>query len=474
MGSGHEARIRAELEALLGREGLLEAERCEALLVDERRLYRGRALAVVQPASSAQCAAVAALCHRHGVPMVPQGGNTGYCGGATPNENGAEVLVNMSRMNAVRALDRTGLTLTVEAGATLADVQNAAAGAGLLFPLSMGSELSCQIGGNLATNAGGLAVLKYGTARELVLGLEVVLADGRVLSELEGLRKNNTGYPLAQLFCGAEGTLGIITAATLKLFPRPARRHTLWLALAELAGLDSLLLDFRTRSGDCVTSFEYVSRRSLEHVLAELGGSDPLEEAAEHYALVELSSAGAADALAGELELMLGEAMEDGRVTDGVIASSERQRAELWALRERIPDAERRLGGSIKHDVAVAVSALPAFVAALERALAERHPECRLSIYGHVGDGNVHFNVLPPPAGAAEGFVHREGPAISRLVHDLTAQWGGSFSAEHGVGRWKAGDLARYADPVRLDLMRALKRALDPQDLMNRGKLFAD
>jgi D-lactate dehydrogenase (cytochrome) len=412
------------------------------------------------------------VCAEAGLGVVPQGGNTGYCGGATPFDGERQVLLSTARLNRLREIDDVGFTMTAEAGVLLARAQAAARERGLLFPLSMGSEGSAQLGGNLSTNAGGLAVLRYGTTRDLVLGLEVVLPSGDVLAELKGLRKDNTGYDLKALFLGAEGTLGVITAAVLKLFPEPRSRRTAWLAVRDVAAACRLLGRARRESGDQVVSCEYVSRRSIELALARVDGArDPLPGPHAHYVLLELASADDESALAAKLERILAIGAEQGEVEDGVVAESGAQRAALWLLRERIPEAERRDGGSVKHDVSVRIASIPEFLARAEPALARIAPH-RLSIYGHIGDGNLHFNVLPPAGQALAPFRAAHGAAFSECVHDLAAALGGSFSAEHGVGLLKVPELERYESPEALALMRALKRTLDPHGIMNPGKLL--
>ena len=444
----------------------------QGYLVDERRLYQGEAALIVRPAGAEEVSRVMAICHEAGLGIVPQGGNTGYCGGATPDDAEGQVLVSLSRMNTVRGIDPVGFTMTAEAGVVLADAQQAAEDEGLLFPLSMGSEGSAEIGGALSTNAGGLAVLRYGTARELCLGLEVVLPDGRVLHGLSGLRKDNTGFDLRSLFCGAEGTLGIITAATLKLFPRPTARQTAWLAVPDAAAACRLLGRARRESGDQVTSFEYVTRPSLELVLGSVDAvTDPLEEAYEHYVLLELSSGQSEERLRQVSEAILVAGMEEGEILDGVLAESSRQRRELWRLRESIPEAEKHQGGSVKHDVSVTIDRIPGFLEDAPSRLAGI-ARCRYSVYGHIGDGNLHFNLLAPDGDDPGAFKEEQGPALSECVHDLAAELGGSFSAEHGVGKLKKGELARYKDPESLWTMRAIKAALDPRGLMNPGKVL--
>jgi FAD/FMN-containing dehydrogenase len=461
------------IAAIVGPSGVVAGADAEPLLRDERGLYRGAAALVVRPASVDECAAVVRVCHDARIGVVPQGGNTSYCGGATPFDGARrQILLSLSRLNRVREVDAVGFTMTAEAGVVLARAQEAARAQGLLLPLSMGSEGSAQLGGALATNAGGLAVLRYGTMRELVLGLEVVLPNGDVVSELKGLRKDNTGYDSKTLFLGSEGTLGVITGVVLKLFPEPRARATAWLAVADVAAACALLGRARRDSGDQVVSAEYVSRRSLELVLRHVDGArDPLRSPAEHYVLLELASADGDAALRATLERVLEAGLTAGEILDGTIAESEAQRRGLWLLRERVPEAERRDGGSVKHDVSVRIGRIADFIASAEPALARIAPH-RLSIYGHIGDGNLHFNLLPPAGQGIDAFRAAAGAALSSSIHDLAASMGGSFSAEHGVGILKVQELARYKSPAALTLMRTLKQALDPNGIMNPGKVL--
>ena len=466
------APLLAALETCLGPGGVRQPdESSDRYLVDERRLYRGRALAILRPDCTTALSSAVRLCREAGVALVPQGGNTGYCGGATPDESGRQVVVSLERMRRVLAVDPASFTLTAEAGVTLREVQDAAAAAHRLFPLSMGSEGSAQLGGVLSTNAGGLAVLRYGTARELVLGLEVVLPDGRVWNGLRALRKDNTGYDLKQWFLGAEGTLGIITAAVLKLFPLPACRETAWMAVDSLAAAVALLAALRESLGDAVTSFEYIAPESLQLVLghepdarAPLAGNTPV-------ALVEVSGMEPA-ALRTQVEAALASVLSTGLAGDCVLAGSETQRRALWRLRERIPAAEKALGGSVKHDISVALGALPSLETRSRAWLARTYPDARVSVYGHVGDGNLHFNVLAPAGSDPAPFLAQASASVSAALHGFAAELGGSFSAEHGVGKLKKDLLATTEGAVAMDLMRGLKRVLDPAGLMNPGKLF--
>lgn len=452
---------------------LTDPDQTARYLVDERLIYQGRTCAVVRPGSTSEISQVVAICNAYDIAMVPQGGNTGYCGGATPDESGHEIVISLERLNRIRSLDVNAYTMTLEAGVILSEAQRAARERGLLFPLSMGSQGSCQIGGNLATNAGGVAVLKYGTARELVLGLEVVLPDGRVLDQLSVLRKDNTGYDLKQLFLGAEGTLGIITTAAVKLYPQAPARDTAWAAVVDVHAACELLAQLRIASGDAITSFEYVSAPSLAYVVDKLEDvKSPLDAAFEHHVLIEWIAGAEISEGACALERALDEAMRAGLVKDVIVAQSEAQGQSLWRIRESIPEAEKKLGGSIKHDVSVALTEVPVYIERARAVIAAGWPDARLSIYGHIGDGNVHFNVLAPREADANAFKRGCGAAISQAVHDLAHEMNGSFSAEHGIGRLKRGLLARYSDPVALDLMRTVKRALDPKGLMNPGKVI--
>jgi len=460
------------LRGILGDSDLLTGADCAPYLTDHRRLYEGRALAVALPRTVAQVSRILAACNAARTGVVPQGGNTSYCGGATPDESGRQLLLSLRRLNRVRGVDPGNYSLIAEAGCTLAEVQRAALEAERYFPLSVGSEGSCQIGGNLSTNAGGLNVLRYGMMRDLVLGLEVVLPDGTVLPLLSALRKDNTGYDTRGLFLGAEGTLGVITAASLKLFPPMRRTATACVALADVAGAVALLGRLREASGDRVSSFELLPRIAVELTAAHIPGvSDPLDREHPWYVLCELSSSSAAEPLEERLTEALGAALEAGLVRDAVLARSERERAALWKLRESVPEAQTREGASLKHDISVPVSALPEFVERGSAWVSSHVPEARLIAYGHVGDGNLHFN-LSPARGADGASLAARTAEVRRALHDLAAGFGGSFSAEHGIGRSKVGELERYAPPAELALMRAMKRALDPHGIMNPGKVL--
>ncbi len=460
------------IRAVVGPKGLVEdAAARAACLVDWRGLWRGEAMAVVRPASTEEVAAVVRICAEARLPVVPQGGNTGLVGASVPGPEGG-ILLSTARLNRIRALDAANFTATAEAGVVLADLQAAAAAADRLFPLSIGAEGTCQVGGLVSTNAGGLSVLRYGTTRELTLGLEAVLPDGRVWDGLRALRKDNTGYDLKQLLIGAEGTLGVVTAAVLKLFPAPRQTHTALVALAGLEALLPLLERLRAAGNDALTSLELMPRAGVELALAHVpGAADPFGEAHAWYALVEMRSADPELPLGEALERALGGALENDLVVDAVLASSEDQRQRLWFLREAIVEGEAREGGSIKHDVSVPLSAVPAFIEQGSAAVAAWRPGTRVLAFGHAGDGNVHFNLAPPVGMDAAAFQAGRDQAM-RLVHDVAAGLGGSISAEHGIGRLKRDELGRCRPALELELMAAVKQALDPQGIMNPGALL--
>jgi FAD/FMN-containing dehydrogenase len=463
--------IPRKLSELIGADAVLTAPADLApYLVDHRRLYQGTAAAVVLPRNTDEVARVVGFCNDARIGVVPQGGNTGYVGGATPMDPGVIVLA-MQRMNRIRAVDAANFALVAEAGCTLAAVQEAASSADRLFPLSLGSEGSCQIGGNLATNAGGTAVLRYGMMRELVFGLEAVLADGSVVAQLSPLRKDNTGYDLVRLLVGSEGTLGVITAASLKLFPRPRATATAWLAIPTPAAALELLALLRTASDDRLSTLELVPHAALALVLQHIDAArDPGIAQSPWYLLVELTG-NTAQELDGLLTQSLEYAAAAGLVTDAAIAANESQRQGFWRLRESVPEAQRKAGGSMKHDISIPVASLPRFVEA-GAALAQRLvPEGFLVAYGHAGDGNLHFNVNQIAGSDTAAFWDREAP-LQRAIHDLVAEFGGSFSAEHGIGRLKRDELRRYAQPAELAAMHRIKQALDPHGILNPGKVL--
>ena len=460
------ARIRARIGA---RHVLSDRADIAPHLLEQRGLFQGETPALLRPADTAEVAFCVAACAEAGLPLVPQGGNTGLVGGQVPF---GAILLSLDRLNRIRAVDPTDLTLTAEAGCTLHEVQEAARAADCLFPLSIASEGTCRIGGNLATNAGGTAVLRYGNTRELTMGLEVVLADGRIWNGLSRLRKDNTGYALKDLFIGSEGTLGIITAAVLRLYPRPRQRITLLAALDTPQQVVALLRRFRAVAGDALTGFEMMSRFGMATVLAHIPGSvraiagDP-----PFYALAELSSTRENDTLGELAESVLAAAWDAGEVSDAVVAASESQANALWKLRESLSDAQKFEGGSIKHDVSVPVSRVADFVVEASRLCEAHMPGVRVCAFGHVGDGNIHFN-LSQPVGMDKAAFLASWEGFNRIVHDLVAAQDGSISAEHGIGLLKREELVRYKDPVALAVMAALKQALDPADLLNPGKVL--
>ncbi|MHB8493806.1 MAG: FAD-binding oxidoreductase [Casimicrobiaceae bacterium] len=458
-------------EALGEAQVLTAAADIEAYLVDQRGRYRGAARAVVRPADASQVAAVVRICAAAGVPLVAQGGNTGLCGAATPDASGTAVVVSLARMRRIRALDPDNATITVDAGATLADVQRAATGASLMFPLSLASEGSCTIGGNIATNAGGTAVLRYGNMRELVLGIEAVLADGRVWNGLRGLRKDNTGYDLKQLFIGSEGTLGIVTAAVLKLFPAPRMRVTAMVAMQDVTQALRLLHRTKQSLGDRLVGFELMSAAAL--ALSRAHHPDLPDPLPGHpwYVLLQADDSAAATPLAAEVEATLAAAAEDGDIADATLAQSQDQAARLWALRENISEAQRREGPNIKHDIALPISAIPAFIESTAPALAHAFPGSRLVVFGHMGDGNLHYNVAAPVGASGAAFMDNTS-RVNRIVHDRVVAAGGSISAEHGIGQLKREELAHYKPALDIELMRRVKAALDPRGLLNPGKVL--
>ncbi len=462
-----------QLRAALGPADVLtDAADTAPYLTDWRRRYTGSALAVLRPRDTAAVAQAVRLCAQAGVPIVPQGGNTGLVGGATPDGSGRAVVISLRRLDRIRAVDPANDTITVEAGCLLRTIQEAAAAHDRLFPLSLAAEGSCTIGGNLSTNAGGTQVLRYGNTRELTLGLEVVLPDGQVWDGLRGLRKDNTGYDLKHLFIGAEGTLGVITAAVLKLFAQPAGRLAAFAALAGLDAALALLQAMRRAAGPTLTAFELMSARSLKLVQEEFPGERrPLPPTAPWYVLLELSDHEGEAHAAAVLEAALGTAASDGIVLDAAVSRSLADAAGLWRWRELIPEAQARRGGNVKHDVSLPVSAIPAFVAETDAALSRAFEGLQVFAFGHLGDGNLHYNV-GTRAGTPVAYAFEHQEAVNRLVHDAVHRHGGSISAEHGLGQLKRELIGRYKPALELELMRGIKRSIDPQGLMNPGKVL--
>jgi FAD/FMN-containing dehydrogenase len=464
----------APLSALVGAANcLVAADDTRAFATDYRAVFHGKALAVVRPADTAEVAQVLAYCHAHAVPVVPQGGNTSLLGGAVPDASGRSIVLSLSRLQRIRSVDALNDTMVVEAGVTLHRARMAADEAGKLFPLRIGSEGSCQIGGNISTNAGGTAVLRYGNMRDFVLGLEVVLPDGQVWNGLRALRKDNTGYDLKQLFIGAEGTLGIVTAAVLKLMPRPRATCTAFLAFDTPDAALGFFSDLRTRIGQDVSAFELISRDALALVLAHLQGARaPLPMASAWYVLVELASGRSQEELDAALFDAVQAGLEDGRVRDAAVAATQAHAQDFWRIREEISDAQTRAGGSVRCDISVPLSKIPAFIAQASAAVLAREPRTRMVVYGHVGDGNVHFNPLRPADEAAADYLGRAGQAITRSVDAIAMAMDGSISAEHGVGVAKRDELLAVKSPVELALAWRVKRALDPRNLLNPGKFL--
>jgi D-lactate dehydrogenase (cytochrome) len=460
------------IRAVVGPKGVVDEPAALApYMGEERGLFRGRCAAVIRPASTAEVSRVVTICAGAGVPIVPQGGNTGLVGGGVPRGG---IVVSTARLDRILALDTINRTVTVEAGVILADVQAAADLAGALFPLSLGAEGSCRIGGNLATNAGGINVLRYGNARDLVLGLEVVLPDGRIWNGLRGLRKDNTGYDLKQLFLGSEGTLGIITAAVLKLFAKPKSSEMALAAVPSVAAAVELFRRINDAAGEALTAFELMARLAIDFCVAHVPGcADPFPNRHPWYVLLKLTSLRRNDPLREMLEDVLAEAYEHDIVADAIVAQNEKQKAALWRMRESVPEAQKYEGGSIKNDVSVPLSRMAEFIDRASGAVERAIPGIRVVAFGHLGDGNVHFNLSQPP-GMDRQIYLAEWNRIERLVSDLAAELGGSFSAEHGIGELKRESLLRYKSDTEVALMRCIKRAIDPNNVMNPGKILAD
>jgi FAD/FMN-containing dehydrogenase len=467
------APLLSRLAGIVGPTGLLTAAADTAAYAEDwRRLYQGRTSAVIRPASTAELAAVVAACAEAGVALVPQGGNTSMVGGAVPAEDGSELVLSLSRMNHIRAIDPVDQTLTIEAGATLKAAQDAAEQAGCLLPLSIGSEGTAQVGGILSTNAGGNNTVRYGNARDMVLGLEVVLPDGQIWNGLRRLRKDNTGYCLRQLFVGAEGTLGVITAAVLKLVPRPAQTEVALCAVASPEAALALFTRFHRHDPAAVSAFEYMSGLGMAFVLKHIPGATlPLAAPAAHYALIELATPRPGNDLRANLESVLESALESGEVSDAVIAESAAQRAAIWRLREEHSEGQKREGASIKNDVSVPVSRVPELIARATAACEKLMPGIRVVPFGHMGDGNIHFNLEQPEDMDAAAFLARDHEVMD-TVCDVVRDLDGSFSAEHGIGKLKPYMMPDWRGGPELALMQAIKRAIDPRGLMNPGKVL--
>ncbi|GLK76202.1 D-2-hydroxyacid dehydrogenase [Methylopila jiangsuensis] len=465
--------LEARFRALVADRDALDGDAAAPKLVEPRGLYRGKAALALTPRTVEQVSAILALAYDNDVAVVPQGGNTGLVGGQTPSPDGAQILLSTAKLDRIREVDAGGALMVAEAGVTLQRAQEAAAEAGRLFPLSLGSEGSCTIGGNIATNAGGTAVLAYGNMRDLVLGVEAVLPDGRIWNGLRRLRKDNTGYDLKHLFIGSEGTLGVVTAAVLKLYPAPRETATALAGLASPQAAVELFRIARAHAGPTLTGCELMPRIGLDFTFRHMAGTrDPLEGPHPWYILLELSSP-LEGGLAETLETILGEAFEAGVVEDAAIAASGEQAQAFWRIRHGLSEVQGHEGGSIKHDVSVPLSSVAEFVTEATAAVADHAPDARVVAFGHIGDGNIHFNVSQP-VGADKAAYLAGWDAMNRVVHAVVARYGGSVAAEHGVGRLKRGLLAEVKSDVELDLMRAVKRALDPKGLLNPGAILSE
>jgi len=459
---------------IVGSKGLItEPVDMQGYLSEWRDKYVGKAAAILLPKTTEEVSALVRICAEKNISIVPQGGNTSLVGGSIPFTSGDEVIISLKRMNTVRNIDLDGGTVTVEAGCILADLQQVAEDNGFMFPLRIGSEGSCQIGGNISTNAGGVQVIHYGNTREQVLGLEVVLPDGNIWNGLSNLRKDNTGYDLKQLFIGGEGTLGIITAAVVKMYPRPKYRQLALVAVTDVKAAISVLGLARKMSGDQVTAIELIPRLAIDLVIKNLPGfSDPMPARYDWHVLIELSSS-ATENLKILMENILEAGFEDTLVLDAIIPASEAQQNKLWTLREEISGAQKPEGGSIKHDISVPIAHIAEFIDRADTALQSVIPDFRPVTFGHIGDGNLHYNPLQPVGADKQEFLD-QWETVSRIVHNLVHELGGSISAEHGIGRMKKNELARYKSPIEMDMMRKIKDAIDPQGIMNPGKLFPD
>ena len=453
---------------------ITDAKDMVPFVVDWRKRWFGKAVAVAQPDTTEDVAKIVRWCAANKVPIVPQGGNTGMSGACVPDDSGHALVLSLTRLNRVRAIDPLNNTMTVEAGCILQTLQEVAAEKSRLFPLSLAAEGSCTIGGNLSTNAGGVAVLRFGNARELCLGLEVVTAQGEIWNGLRGLRKDNTGYDLRDLFIGAEGTLGVITAATVKLFPLPAAKVTAWAAVATVHDALRLLEIAQGKLGARLTAFELLTQPCIEMLGEQLPSLRwPLESRATQAVLIELSDAESEANGRASLEALLEGAFESGLVTDAAIAANLTQSREFWSLREHMTEAQQRAGKNIKHDISVPISRIADFVASTNAEFEKLYPGVRMIVFGHLGDGNLHYNVSPPKGNTGENFAQIEA-AVNHVAHDAVHAFGGSVSAEHGLGVLRRAEAARYKSAVELNLMRAIKQTLDPLGIMNPGKSLGD
>jgi FAD/FMN-containing dehydrogenase len=465
--------VLGRLAAIVGERHVLTAEPdLEPYVTEPRRIYRGRPAAVVRPGSAHEIAAILRLANETGTPIVPQGGNTGLVGGQVPDETGREVVLSTQRLDAIRAVDAAGGTITAEAGVVLERLQQAAAEARMLFPLSLGAQGSCRIGGNISTNAGGTGVLAYGNTRSLVLGLEVVLPTGEIWNGLRGLLKDNSGYDLKQLFIGAEGTLGIVTAAVLRLFPKPRGQAV---AIAGLRGPEDALKLFRLardRAGSALTGFELIPRLLIDMLVKHLPDArDPLVSPHPWYVLLEFSSGRGEDDATALVEGTLADALSDGIASDAAVAKSLEEARQFWRLRHALSEIQKSEGVSIKHDVSIAVERVPEFIARAGEAVTAMVEGSRVIAFGHLGDGNIHFNLAQPPGADSKTFL-KNAPRVHAAVHAIVAEMGGSIAAEHGIGRYKRALLPTVKSEIELDMMRRIKKAFDPNNILNPGRVL--
>lgn len=457
------------LKSIVGESGWQTDEKAlQPYLTEWRDIWQGRTLMMVAPRSTAEVAEIVGACHEAGVAVVPQGGNTGLCGGAIPDDSGQQVLLSLSRMNRIRSVSPLDHSIVVEAGCTLVSVQEAAERAGRFFPLSLAAEGSCQIGGNLSTNAGGINVLRYGTARAQALGLEVVLPDGSIWDGLRSLRKDTAGYDLKQLFIGAEGTLGVITAACLRLYPAVADTHTALVAVRSPQDSVALLAELRQMTADRIQAFELIPARAIRFVLRHISGMRfPLDTPSEWYVLLEGMNLADEESLTGHLATCL----EKGLVTDAVVAKNQSEASALWRIRHAVSEAQKREGASLKHDISVPTGSVGDFIAAADEAVARVIPGVRVVAFGHVGDGNVHYNLSQPKNSDAASFLARRDE-LALVVYEVVDRFNGSISAEHGIGQAKRAHLRQFRSDTELGLMRAVKQAIDPGNIMNPGKVI--
>ncbi len=459
--------------AIVGeKNALTEPQDIAPFMIEQRDLYQGRSPLVLRPATTAEVSGILKLASETKTPVIPQGGNTGLVGGQTPDESNTAIVLSLGRMNQIRSLDPVGNLVTVEAGVILKNLQDAAEKAGRLFPLSLGAEGSCQIGGNLGSNAGGTAVLAYGNMRELCLGLEVVLPDGEILNDLRYVKKDNTGYDLKDLFVGSEGTLGVITAAVLKIFPQPKGKGVAYAGLRSTEDVLKLFQLAGEHAGPSLTGFELMPRMGVEFTVAHVDGvRDPLESPHDWYALIDISSSRSEEDARTTLETILTEAFESDIIQDAAIAESVAQAQSFWKMREEMSWAQKPEGGSIKHDISVPVAKIPAFIHEANAATLAMIPGARVICFGHIGDGNLHYNVSQPVGDDKETFLAQWGE-LNHRIHTIVASYGGSISAEHGIGQLKRDELVAFKDATAIDLMRKIKKAVDPDGIMNPGKVL--